>query len=136
MDNFALNVRGRSKESFEHAMAIAFAKAPGGKTSHWCKHSDYGMVLFWNGSEKTFRGEPIVPFPHELALPEAVEICWSWVESIDRSQFNLKDWDRACKMGDVQNEEAWRIFVEDWSHVCGSHYAIAAILPVWAWLGK
>ena len=44
--------------------------------------------------------------------------------------------DANFKLGDVQSEKAWRVFVENWGYVGDNPYAIAAILPIWAWLGK
>jgi len=136
MDNFALNVRARTKESFEHTLAIAFAAAPGGRASHWCEHPKFGLVLFWSSSEEKFQDRPIVPFPHELDAATATNFVWDWLSKIDRKKFQLNDWDRECNDGDVKDEKAWRAYVEDWGHVGNSRCAVVAVLPVWAWLGK
>lgn len=137
MDNFTLNVRARTKESFEHTMAVAFAASPGEKASHWCEHPKYGLILFWHADEHDkFDNKPIVPFPHELDYMTASSFVWDWLSKIDRKKFNLGSWDAHYDDGDVWNEKAWRVYVEDWGHVGNSPYAVAAILPVWAWLGK
>lgn len=137
MDNFALDVRARSEESFKHAMAIAFAHAPGGNVSHWCEHPDFGLVLFWSAREEDkFHTRKIVPFPHELDAKAATTFVWDWLMKAKRERFKLEGFDCHYDDGDVQCEEAWRVYVEDWGHVGQSHSAAVAILPVWAWLGK
>ena len=136
MDNFALNVRARTKDSFEHAIAIAFTASPGGKASHWCEHPRFGLILFWSGSEGKFQDKQIISFPHELGVATATSFLWDWLAKADRSKFQLKDWDARYNDSDVQCEEAWRVYVEDWGHVGNSHCTVATVLPAWAWLGK
>lgn len=137
MDNFALNVRARSQEAFNHALEIAFLAAPGGKASHWCIHPQYGLVLFWSAAHiPVFQGKPLVPFPSELEVGMAASFAWDWAAKSVRSDFILEGDDAFCEWSDAQCIGAWRIYVEDRGHV-GNHYAaIAAILPVFAWLGK
>ncbi|OGN04430.1 MAG: hypothetical protein A2831_01020 [Candidatus Yanofskybacteria bacterium RIFCSPHIGHO2_01_FULL_44_17] len=71
MDNFALNVRARSRESFGHAMALAFAAAAA-SASHWCKHPEFGLVLFWS-AEENFKDSSVFPFPHKLDVAAATD---------------------------------------------------------------
>jgi hypothetical protein len=139
MDNFGLNVRARSKETFVRAIAIACAASPGGTVTHFCEHPRYGLVLFWHDCEEsTFCGRKVHPLSCEMGPREAAQFAWRWVVDAqrDRGILGLKGWDAYYRDGDVQNEPAYRIFVEDWGHVGGSPYAVVAILPVWAWLGK
>ncbi len=136
MDNFALDVRARSRESFDHAMAIAFNGSVG-KASHWCEHPKFGLVFFWNEvPSDTFQGKPISPLMTEMDAAQAADLAWIWLQKADRKKFQLKDSDEHYRDGDVDNEKAWRVYVEEWGHVGGSNYAVCAILPVWAWLGK
>lgn len=137
MDNFALDVRARSRESFGHAIAIAFAHAPGGKARFWCEHPKYGLVLFWSDNDtKKFNGKPIIPLPFEMDIRTGADFLWNWLQKVDREKFELKDWDRAYDDGDVHNEHAWHVYVENWGHIGDSPYAVVAVMPAWAWLGK
>jgi hypothetical protein len=137
IDNFALDVRACSRKSFNAAIRIALAAAPGGTASHWCEHPEFGLVLFWHaGEDRTFQGSKIKPFPREFGPKEAARWAWQWLRKADRSKFKLVDMDERYNDSDVVSEEAFRVFVEDWGHVGGNPYAVAAIRPVWAWLGK
>lgn len=137
MDNFALDVRATTRRSFDHAIAIALAHSPSGKVTHWVEDSKYGLVLFWSGSDEEFKGKKIQQFPFEMKAKDVASFAWRWLQKVDRIKFQqLKGMDAEYDDGDVDNEEAWRVFVEDWGHVGSSFYAVAAVLPVWAWLGK
>jgi len=141
MNNFALNVRARSKESFEHAMQLAFAAAPGHVATHWSEHPKYGLVLFWSGNEsitephKMFHDKPILPFPYKINCITAIEFVWNWLEQVDRKKFELGGGDVHYR-GDGDSEKAWRVYIDDWGRVAGVNYSFCAILPVWAWIGK
>jgi hypothetical protein len=137
MDNFALNVRAVSRETFKKAVEIAFAATPGGKASHYVQSRRYGLVLFWMAHPgDVFEGNVIHALPDEMNATEAASFAWKWMERKTRNEFQLKGWDRFYDDGDVACEPAYRVFVEDWGHVGGSHSAVCAILPCWAWLGK
>lgn len=136
LDNFAMNIRARTKQSFEHAMAIAFATTAYG-ASHWCEHPEFGLILFYyyKDEEKNFNGKPIFPFTHTLDALTATAFVWDWLIKADRTKFKLKEMD-VHYSGDGNCEKAWRVYVENWGHIGGCSSAIVAILPTWAWIGK
>lgn len=158
MDNFAINVTARGRESLRLALALAFENnAPGKKATHWVEVPGVGIVLMWHADKLHYsrdsEGE-LIPnderytrtdevdesksgvaqssrFIAPLSAETAVGTVWNWLESLED-----KDYYGSLNDCDVTERRAWRVYCENWGHVQGSSYAICAIQPVWAWLGK
>lgn len=137
MDNFFLNVRSQSRESFEHAMRIAFIRGTELRAKRWVVHPEYGMVLFWTDEEKDFQGMETTAFPYPLDAEKAADFIWNWIrEEADRTDFRLSDMDRHYRDHDVSCEPAFRVYTEKWGKVGDDYTAIVAVLPCWGWYGK
>lgn len=133
MDNFLINVRAKSKETFALALKIAFAHSPSGKAAAWFATKEHGLVILWHADESKSSHD----FPSPISVETAIVFAWEWLLSADRSEFELVDMDADCDhFSDAHCNPAYRIFCENWGYVADSHYAICAILPVWAWVGK
>lgn len=143
MDNRHISIQTRGKKALELAMQLLFDNAPGGKARRYCEHPTYGFVLFWGGEEKDLYGyedwrkpeeektsAPIVKLPFEMDCQAATEMVWSWLQQQPDDKY--RDY---CDH-DGSNSHGFKIYNEYWGHIGSSHYAILAVLPIWAWHGK
>ncbi len=144
MDNRHISIQTEGKKALELAMQLLWDNAPGGKATHYCDHPTYGFVLFWDGDKKDlyeidYDGctpgaekikAPIIKLPFAMDCKAATEMVWSWLQEQPKEKY------RAELDHDGSNGRGFRIYNEYWGHIGDSHYAILAVLPVWAWYGK
>lgn len=134
MDNFEFNIRGRTKETFALAMRIAFDDLEDTEKTtakYWFQTKYHGLVLLWADDKY----KKTTPFPGPMNVNTAIEFCWNWLENANREEFELEKMD-AYYDGDGSSKPAFRVFCEEWGHVDECQFAICAILPTWAWIGK
>lgn len=143
MDNRHITIQSQGKDAFELSMKLLFDNAPGGKATYYSEHPTYGFVLFWetesgvlSGAEDWSKKEsdrvtsPIVKLPYPMNCKAATEMVWEWLAQQPDSKY-LEYADH-----DGSNGHGFKVYNEYWGHVGDSHYAIGAILPIWAWYGK
>ena len=127
MDNFAFDVQAEGRESLESLLTVAFANnAPGGDAWGWKELKDgTGIFLVWSETRDAFR------FPCRLSAHDCAKLVQKWLEACPKEK-------RLNDPGDFDGSvgNAFRLYVEDWGHVDGDHYAIVAIQATWAWYGK
>jgi hypothetical protein len=144
MDNPRLILLGRGQTTFILGMQIAF-KLTGNNTEakYWWmyKRQDEDrvnrekldllgetkckcLVLSWaSGDEEKHKSV----LPAFMDCPAATSFAWNW---LSRQEYGPEpDYDGS-------NEKGFLLFNETWGHVGGDHYAIVAIAPAWAMLGK
>lgn len=140
MDNFGLDVLAERRESFDLAMELAFRhNAPGGKSTHWVVAApepstqelhvaDWSgrveivtLVLLWSSATGA------TPHPYEMSMSQSAEFAWGWLQAQDYGREPDHD---------GSNGRGFRVFVEDWGHVMGIHYAVVGVQPAWAMYGK
>ena len=143
MDNRHISIQTEGKKALDLAMQLMWDNAPGGKATHYCDHPTYGFVLFWHGDEKELMGKddwtkpavekimaPVIKLPFPMDCKAATEMVWSWLQEQPKEKYR-EELDH-----DGSNGRGFKIYNEYWGHVGSSHYAILAVLPVWAWYGK
>lgn len=133
MDNRQFNVNGEGREMLLRALELACIQEGAldrpSKIRSWKVLPDHGMVLYWVETEgNRLPGEG-------STAAEFLPMLWAWLESGEASTIRKTGWDVDADH-DGSNVPGWRVYVEDWGHVGGSHYTICAVKPVCLWLGK
>lgn len=147
MDNRTIDVTSESKEDLAAAIGIAWNNAAGGKATHYVikklskKVMYYGeptthhhsvllndkengvntMILLW------YEHPDATPLPFPLDLDGTINFVRGWLSITPHS--TNPDIDGSLKDG-------WRIFTEEWGHVCGYSSTIFAVQKQWAMYGK
>lgn len=124
MNNRKIFIQSEGKKAFDLAFQLIFDNAPGGKATHYLDHPEKGFILLWHEDIGALK----LPFP--MGWEDSANMAWGWLQNQpDKAYKDFCDHD-----GD--NEKGFRVYNEDWGHVANSHYAFAAVLPIWAWYGK
>lgn len=129
-DNRIFNVNGVEKKHLIHAIRLAFDINNDTSTAKsWKFDPKYGLILYWYAEDGTHK------FPVPVSPEAAAEIAFEWLDSEEARNMECKDWD-ADSDHDGHNGYGWRVYVEDWGHVGGSHCALCAVRPAHVWYGK
>ena len=125
MNNGIIDIRAQTKREFDLSLELIFTHQ---KATHYLDHKDYGLIFFWN--KDRIKDQEAIQLPFGMFSKQAAEMAWGWLE-------NQKD-ERFKEYIDMDGSltRAFRVFNENWTHVAGSHYAICAVQPIWAWHGK
>lgn len=139
MDNRQFNVNGKGKEMLQATLQLAFAQEGSRTTAKgYVIDPKKGMILLWHNET------PGIPFPSPLNADSVTNIVWDWLQTEPEIEHE-SHWDQDYDDGDVSTDLGWRVYCEDWGHVCigpsynhaaASHYAIVAIKPAYMWYGK
>ena len=148
MDNMSLDILSEGQENFRRALGLAlfdgdryrcashYAVVPPDKERVPASSNSVGvvgrtaptLVLFWS-EPPTFA--PAQPQSFLVSDFDTVAgLCWKWLED------NKATLERAWTVGDVWNRFGWRLWTDSWGHLEESVYALAAIRPYAAWIGK
>lgn len=139
MDNRTIDVTSEGEEGIQHALAIIWSNAIGGKATHYIierysKKALYSTVRFepdpkgidtlilLHGAEHNSK---TLPFP--LDMEQSAKFISDWLKTLDY---------RDEPDHDGSNGPGWRLFTEAWGHVFCMHRAIIAAQPAWAMYGK
>lgn len=131
--NQVISITGRGEESFKKAMSFFFPNKTD-KVTAFAVDPKKGMILYWVGPEsrdKTSGGAPIKPLPYEMKFEAAVQFVWNWLETDEASKVRGHEPDH-----DGDNEPAWIVYNESWTHVDDRWEALVGICPIWAMYGK
>ena len=132
MDNRIFNVNGKPKAMLRSALALAFWQE-GERTAARAYIVDpvKGMILLWHPDGDCKK------FDRAMGVDDVAEFVWDWLKTKPATE--CVGWDRNYSEvhdTDVWSERGWRVYCEDWGHVAGNHYAIAAVKPAFMWIGK
>lgn len=123
MDNFYINIVGQGGDLLRKAVEIAFSHAPGRKATAYVLRNNT-MIFLWGDFEKI---PDRVALPFEMTAEFSADLAERWLAVTEYGDEPDHDGD---------NRKGWRVFNEDWGHVCGLHAAICGIRPEWAMYGK
>lgn len=122
MDNFLFDVTCRGEEPFNVAMQLAFGEAT---ATAYVVDPEKGLIFLWSPPE---RKEPsVLPLPFRMDALSAAHFAGRWLAQTEFPRQPDHDGD---------NRKGWRVYNEAWGHVGSYHYAIIAVQPAWAMLGK
>lgn len=129
MNNRIISIQSEGRKSFDLAFKLMFDRDFGDmKATHYFKHPTKGFILLWH--EESFGEVKAIKLPFAMDWQIAANLVWGWLlEREDKEYQEYLDHDGS-------NGHGFRVYNENWGHVAGSHYAILAVLPVWAWYGK
>lgn len=132
MDNRIISVQSEGRGAFYLAFQLVFDNAPGGKASHYIEHPEFGLIFLWSKDKFLIDNVEVaaIKLPYPMGWKAAGDLAWGWLK--DQPDNKYKEY----LDHDGDNEHGFRVYNEDWGHVAESHYAICAVLPVWAWYGK
>ena len=132
MDNKKVLIQCAGRTAFDLAMRVAFTteydkenEEPRKKASHYFEHPEKGLVFLWS-EDKSVNSSKL---PVALDWKGSAELAWQWLDEQPTSKY--QDY---CDH-DGSNSKGFKVYNEAWGHVI-SHYAIIAIVPIWAWHGK
>jgi hypothetical protein len=130
MDNKHISIQSAGRHAFDLAFKVSFMseydkEEPKAKATHYFEHKEKGLVFLWS-EDKSVNS---VKLPVALNWKGAAELAWQWLS--DQPEENYQDY----LDHDGSNGKGFRVYNEVWGHVI-SHYAIIAVLPIWAWHGK
>lgn len=147
MDNRTIDVVSRGHGDLKAALSIAWRNTDSGSAEYF-RVAEFVEDVSYLGAPVNYhvtelREDPkgvstlilswgdVTPEKHLLPYPLDEGGALSFIEG----------WLRICKFPDESDidgdcEKGWRLFTECWGHVAGDHYAIVAVQPVWALLGK
>ena len=144
MDNFQINVLACGKKNLQRGLEIAFSGGDWDPSkpiaSHWAIDPEKGFVLLWGhpgGYSPEDKQKLIHPFYTNLDAVSATEAIWAWLQNLGSEEYTGKAQDAGWS-DEVGNKKAWRVYTDGvWGHVEGYFsYAICAVKPEWAWIGK
>jgi hypothetical protein len=118
MDNFSFDVVCRGEQPFTLAMQLAFGES---KAIAYLVDPGKGLVFLWAVDRDG------IPLPFKMDPLSAAHFAWRWLAETEFPRQPDHDGDN-CK--------GWRIYNDAWGHVGSHRYAIIAVQPVWAILGK
>lgn len=126
MDNKHISITLGGRAAFDLAIKVAFMTEydkdePLATATHYFEDEEKGLVFLWH-EDKSVNS---VKLPIPLDWKGTADLAWRWLEGQPNSAY--KD--------DGGNSRGFRVYNEGWGHV-KSHYAIIAVLPVWAWHRK
>jgi hypothetical protein len=137
MNNRIFNINGRGQKMLADVLDLAMFHQHGcyeGNTqltaSGYKFSRDKGLILLWHAD---------TPGTHKFIAPLGAEALattiMEWLKTEEASSVKLGDWEMNLDH-DGHNSLGWRVYCEDWGHVGGEHYAIAAVKPCYLWHGK
>lgn len=131
MDNKKISIQSEGKKSFDLAVKLFFIDEydhgePTKTVTHYYEDPDKGLVLLW--AEDNSHNSVKLPVP--LKWQAAADLAWEWL--INQSDDSYKDrFDH-----DGSNGKGFKVYNEAWGRIGNCHYALFAVVPVWAWYGK
>jgi hypothetical protein len=131
-DNRIFNVNGKGLEHLKQTLALACALDSyqnRNRIDSWFFSKNHGLVFCWGKPANSSH------FPTAISAEQAADMAWQWLQTDEAKKMECTGWDRDADH-DGSNSLGWRVFVEDWGHVAGSFYAIAAVRPAFMWHGK
>lgn len=163
LDNARLDIVSEGELALMLAVRLGFLRVPGGLLCAECVHPTLGLVLFWSLPEKALDGTRMLSDsaadgggldylprlgvalpPRRPATPVLAPILGYGggrkVASVyTRVQRYLKEVpyaDPPSFLDDVGRAKGFRLYTDDWGQVGSSVYALFAVQPAWAYLGK
>lgn len=126
--NFRFDITSDNPEHFrasiqlafaKHASAVGYAIDPGnGKTAP-------RLILYWTDPDRSFAG--FCRFPSPVGVNGAVAVVSEWLKAVRYDREPDHDGD---------NKKGFRVFNEEWGHVCRDHCAFVGVEPAWIMYGK
>lgn len=128
MDNFGFNVTCEGDETFKRTLQLALDMRMFKQSTHYMITKEHGLVFFWSEPKDVKKDAPVQPLPYPMDAKALIDFALNWLR-------NGADYGKQPDH-DGDNGKGWRIYVEGWGLIAGSHYAIIGILPAWAMYGK
>lgn len=136
MDNRIISVQAVGREQFDLAFQLMFTTEwKEQKATDYFEHPEKGLIFFWHAdnfclTKGSWEKSPTIKLLTPMDWKRAADLAWDWLQGKDDKEY------QGWSDHDGSNGKGFRIYNEDWGHVGGSHYAICAVLPIWAWYGK
>lgn len=137
-DNLHIDVRAKTRETFDLAIQIAMEFEPA--VEAYTIDKKKGLVLLWCAEEYSGGRKLGHPFPTRLDAKGAADMAWTWLqkewEKDPKDRVAFDPGGKPYEDGEVDNDNGFRVYNEEWGHVGDHTYSVCAIQPASIWIGK
>lgn len=131
-DNKIFRVNGAGIERLKATLKLAFSEPDHDHERNalgWVVDKEHGLIFMWTVDSESNC------FPVAMGADQCAEIAMRWLDTEEAKQVTLDEMGDDCDH-DGHNTEGWLVYVENWGHVGGNHYALCAVKPCFMWHGK